>query len=169
MTGLTENRSRPLSNLPFAVSINCQNMPPRCGFFSIILSESTTALVLPEILKPILAQYRRAPIRGPISANAGIRQVSDPYASFTSVSFGLLASNWAVRREKCEWRQSIKVTRCWQVSALRQRQYACSHSPWNLPAQVIQILKTRCSGLRVHRIRKVWYALFDAQTRLGTA
>jgi hypothetical protein len=55
------------------------------------------------------------------------------------------------------------------IHALRQRRYACSHSPRNLPAQVIQILKTRCSSLRVHRIRKVWYAFFDAQTRLGAA
>jgi hypothetical protein len=41
--------------------------------------------------------------------------------------------------------------------------------PRNLPAQVIQILKTRSACLRVHRIRKVGYALLDAQTRMGTA
>ncbi len=53
--------------------------------------------------------------------------------------------------------------------AARQRRYACSHSPRNLPAQVIQILKTRCSGLSVHRIREVGYAFLDAQTRLGSS
>jgi hypothetical protein len=45
----------------------------------------------------------------------------------------------------------------------------CSYSPRNLPAQVIQILKTRFSRLRVHRIREVGYAFLDAQTGLGSS
>ncbi len=49
------------------------------------------------------------------------------------------------------------------------RERACSHSPRNLPAQVIQILKTRCSSLRIHGIREVWYALLDAQPALRAA
>jgi hypothetical protein len=52
-----------------------------------------------------------------------------------------------------------------QLSLARhQAEYA---SPRNLPTQVIQILKTRFSSLRVHRIREVGYAFLDAETRLG--
>ena len=50
-----------------------------------------------------------------------------------------------------------------------RRLCACSDSPRNLPAQVIQILKAGFPGLRVYRIREVRYALLDAQTRLGAA
>jgi hypothetical protein len=49
----------------------------------------------------------------------------------------------------------------------RRRRYGCSYSPRNLPAQVIQILKTGFSSLRVHRISEVGYAFLDAETRLG--
>jgi hypothetical protein len=68
---------------------------------------------------------------------------------------GLMATQAARRRK------SRREFRC--------HRYAYSHSPRHLASQVVQILKTRFSSLRVHRIRKVWYALFDAQTRLGTA
>src|SRR5208337_4262781 len=63
--------------------------------------------------------------------------------------------------------RSIRLRRSGKVKCvLRQRRYACSYSPRNLPAEVIQILKARFSGLRVHRIREIRYALLDAQTRL---
>lgn len=59
---------------------------------------------------------------------------------------------------------SIGLTVCGPSGPLIR---TCSHSPRNRPAQVIQILKTGFSGLRLYCIRQVRYALVDTQTRLG--
>src|SRR5258708_7471928 len=65
--------------------------------------------------------------------------------------------------------RSARVGNCVRSSNATGGVSRRNNSPRNLPALVIQMLKTRFSRLRVHRIREVGYAFLDAQTRLGAA